>query len=157
MAASLNGGRWAPRPNDEPGFPVLYTSLAREGAIAEVASYLALQQPMPSKPLVVHELSVTASNTIALAMADLEGLDVDPERYGERNYARTQVIGAAINYLGLDGMISPCARWECKNLTLFMDHHALEENLEVVASVQIEWQVWAVEVGLIQEANPRSS
>ena len=103
-AASLNGGRWAPRPNDEPGFPVLYTSLRRGGAIAEVVSYLALQSPMPSKPLAVHELSVTASKTITVVMADLEDLGVDPKKYGKRNYAQTQIIGTAINYMGLDGL-----------------------------------------------------
>jgi len=149
-APSINGGRWAPRPNGEPGFPVLYASLAREGAIAEVASYLALQQPMPSKPLLVHELLVTASKTITLVMADLKKLGVDPSRYGERNYAQTQMIGAAINYMGLDGLISPCARWECQNLTLFMDHHALEETLKAVASEKVDWLTWATEVGLIK-------
>ncbi|MGH6924683.1 MAG: RES family NAD+ phosphorylase [Propylenella sp.] len=153
-AASLNGGRWAPRPNDEPGFPVLYTSLERDGALAEVASYLALLNPMPSKPVILHELSVTASKTITVAMGDLEELGVDPDRYSERNYERTQMIGATINYLGLDGLISPSARWKCSNLTLFMDHHALEETLEVVRSEEIDWQDWARRNGLLRPIKP---
>jgi RES domain-containing protein len=148
-AASLNGGRWAPRPNDELGFPVLYTSLERDGALAEVASYLALLNPMPSKPLALHELSVTTSKTITVAMGDLENLGVDRNRYGERNYERTQMIGAAINYLGLDGLISPSALWNCSNLTLFMDHHALREKLEVVRSEEIDWLAWARSVDLL--------
>lgn len=149
-AASINGGRWAPRPNGEPGFPVLYTSLERDGALAEVASYLALQNPMPSKPLVAHELAITTSKTITLLMVDLEELGVDSKRYGERNYAQTQVIGTAINYMGLDGLISPSARWKCENLTLFMNHHGLEEKLELTNSEELDWLVWARESGLIE-------
>ena len=104
---------------------------------------------MPSKPLVVHELGVTTSKTITLSMTDLEQLGVDPERYGERNYAQTQVIGTAINYMGLDGLISPSARWQCRNLTLFMNHHALEESLDLVNSEEIDWRAWAQETRLI--------
>lgn len=82
-------------------------------------------------------------------MGDLEDLGVDPSRYGERNYERTQMIGAAINYLGLDGLISPSARWECSNLTLFMDHHAMEDTLEIVGSEEVDWRGWAIEAGLL--------
>ena len=111
---------------------------------------------MPSKPIVVHELSVTASKTITLSMSELSELGVEPERYGKRNYARTQLIGAAINYMGLDGLISPCARWDCENLTLFMDHHALEESLEIVNSNEIDWRSCLVEVGLMKGFDPDS-
>ena len=109
---------------------------------------------MPSKRLAVHELSVTASKTISVVMTDLEELGVDPKRYGERNYARTQTIGTAINYLGLDGLISPSARWKCLNLSLFMDHHALGEKLEVVKSEEIAWQEWATMAGIIKGQRP---
>ena len=152
MAASLNGGRWAPKPNGEPGFPVLYTSQERDGSLAEIAAYLALLNPMPSKLLAVHELSVTTSKTISVVMADLEEFGVDPKRYGERNYARTQTIGTAMNDLGLDGLISLSARWNCSNLTLFMDHHALEEKLEVVNTEEIDWREWAIKAGIIKVA-----
>ena len=105
---------------------------------------------MPTKPLAVHELSVTTSKTITVVMADLEELGVDPRRYGERNYAQTQIIGTAINYMGLDGLISPAARWKCLNLTLFMNHHAMEENLEIVSTEEIDWQEWARSTGIIE-------
>ncbi len=107
---------------------------------------------MPSKLLAVHELSVTTSKTISVVMADLEELGVDPKRYGERNYARTQTIGTAMNDLGLDGLISPSARWNCSNLTLFMDHHALEEKLEVVNTEEIDWREWAIKAWIIKVA-----
>jgi|ETNmetMinimDraft_26_1059896.scaffolds.fasta_scaffold13480_1 hypothetical protein len=40
IAPSINGGRWSPDPNAHTSVSVLYTSLEREGAIAEVASYI---------------------------------------------------------------------------------------------------------------------
>lgn len=150
LAPSINGGRWAPRPNDEPGFPVLYTSHEREGALAEVASYLALLTPLPSKPVLIHELRITSSKTITLTAEELENLGVERARYGDRHYGRTQMIGAAINYLGLDALISPSARWSCTNLTLFTNHHALEETLELVGSEEIDWRAWAVKNELLK-------
>jgi hypothetical protein len=95
LAPSTNGGRWAPRGE----ISVLYTSLERNGAIAEVASYLALLRPRPRKRLAVHRLRVTASRTLRLIRADLARLDVDMERYGTRNYQRTQEIAALCSKL----------------------------------------------------------
>ena len=46
-APSINGGRWAPPPSDEPGIFVLYTSFERDGAIAEMVSFLADLTPVP--------------------------------------------------------------------------------------------------------------
>ena len=51
LAFSLNGGRWAPAAVDGTEVPALYTSMERDGALAEVVSYLTLLTPLPSKPL----------------------------------------------------------------------------------------------------------
>lgn len=63
-APSTSGGRWAPSSNDEPPIRVLYTSFEKEGAIAELACYLAELNPKPAKSLKVHELAVTTSKTL---------------------------------------------------------------------------------------------
>lgn len=142
IAPSTNGGRWAPRPNGDPGVSVLYTSLERDGALAEVVSYLMDLTPRPSKPLRVHRLAVTTSSTLRLIQADLEGLGVDLTRYGERNYSVTQRIGAAMNFLGLDGLIASSARWKCENLMIFAENHSLSEKLEAIDSEDVDWQAW---------------
>jgi hypothetical protein len=72
LAPSTRGGRWAP-PNE---VAVLYTSLAREGALAEIAFYWGQLTPLPSKPAVLHRLRVTAKRTLRLILADLETLGV---------------------------------------------------------------------------------
>jgi hypothetical protein len=40
-APSISGGRWAPPPEADAGNFVLYTSLERDGALAELCSFLA--------------------------------------------------------------------------------------------------------------------
>ena len=70
-------------------------------------------------------------------------------RCGERDYAQTQKIGAALAFLGLDGLIAPSARWSCDNLMIFTDNHALSERLEPIADEEIEWREWAQENGFI--------
>ena len=150
VAPSISGGRWAPPPQGDPGIHVLYTSLERNGAIAEVASFLAELTPIPGpRPIKVTRLSVSTSRTVRLARTELPGFGVDMDRYGERDYARTQKIGAALAFLGLDGLIAPSARWDCDNLMIFADNHALTERLEPVSDETIEWREWAQENGVI--------
>ena len=65
LAFSVNGGRWAPAAQDGAEVPVLYTSQAREEALAEVVSYLAQLTPLPlSRPLKVSRLLVSTARTL---------------------------------------------------------------------------------------------
>jgi RES domain len=151
LAFSVNGGRWAPPARDGADVPVLYTSLARDGALAEVVSYLTLLTPLPlSRPLKVSRLSVSTSKTLRLARVSLEGLGVDMARYGERDYPLTQSIGAALAFLGLDGLVAPSARWPCDNLMIYQSNHMLlTERLEVIEEEQVDWGTWARTHGLL--------
>lgn len=137
-AASSNGGRWSP-----PDVSVLYTSLEPDGALAEVASYLALLTPLPRKPLRLHEIETATNCTLRFLRSDFPALGLEEELYGLRDYAVTQRIGAAINFLGYDGLISPSARWNCENLTIFVDNHPLDNKLNVINSKDVDWQDWA--------------
>ena len=72
-ASSVNGGRWAPAPLNGFEVAVLYTSFLREGALAEVASYLAELTPMPkARALKVSRLAVSTGRTLRIAKASLE-------------------------------------------------------------------------------------
>jgi RES domain-containing protein len=146
LAASTSGGRWAPK-----GLvPVLYTSLLREGALAEISYHWSQLTPRPSRPAVLHRLGVSAERRLRLLRTDLEELDVAVEQYESVNYYRTQEIGAAVAFLGCDGLVVPCARWDCENLVLFTDNHALENRLELLASEEIDWQIWAQNAGFLE-------
>lgn len=144
LAFTGNGGRWAPVARDGLDVRVLYTSLDRDGALAEVVSYLVQLTPLPiSRPLKVSRLRISTSKTLRLAQLDLEGLDVDMARYGERDYEKTQAIGAALAFLGNDGLVAPSARRFCDNLMIYQANHLLSEQLEVIDDEVVDWGAWA--------------
>lgn len=151
LAFSVSGGRWAPPARDGLDVRVLYTSMARDGALAEVASYLVLLTPLPlSRPLKVSRLGVSTSKTLRLTRVTLVQLGVEMARYGERNYTRTQNIGAALAFLGLDGIIAPSARWPCDNLMIYQSNYRfLTERLEVIGEEQVDWGAWARANGML--------
>lgn len=152
VAASISGSRWAPAPDGNAGHSVLYTSLERDGALAEVASFLAELTPIPGpRPISVTRLAVSTSHTLQLVRTDLATLGVDLARYGERDYGRTQEIGAALVFLGFDGLIAPSARWPCDNLMIFGDNHALTETLEPIRAETVEWREWARAHGILSD------
>jgi hypothetical protein len=128
----------------DPGtFDVLYTSLAREGALEELHFHLSRQPVFPSKVRFdLHKLSIRTRRTLKLA--DLEAiakLGVDMATYGDLDYRRTQEIGDAAAFLGFDGILTPSARWDCLNLTLFTDCFA-PDDLAVVESEAVDWDAW---------------
>jgi hypothetical protein len=140
-AFSYAGGRWAPPDETDGGFPVLYTSLDRQGSLAEVVAYLRELTPIPKKPLKITELRISAERIIRLSRSDLASLEVNLSKYTLRDYRQTAKVGAAINFLGFDGFIVPSARWNCDNLILCGGNLDLDW-LEEIGSEHIDWQDW---------------
>ena len=136
---SKNGGRWM----RTGGAGVLYTSLESDGALAEVSFHLSQITPPPSKPLTLHCLKVSANPTLRLLRADLTKLGIPDKDLPLVNYARTQELGAAVEFLGFDGLIAPSARWNCENLILFPDRPGSCVDTEVMSSEPVDWQTWA--------------
>jgi len=139
LDGSRGAGRWNPAQ-----LSVLYTSLEADGALAEIHFHLSRGQPVfPSR--IRHdlcELSASTDATLDLAdMDDLVALGVERERYRDLLTTRTQEIGAAAAFLGFDGLISPSARYECRNLVLFLDNCDLGK-VRVVSSGAVDWKAW---------------
>ncbi len=149
LAFSNRAGRWMPENGSS---AVLYTSVERDGALAEISFHWAQLTPLPTKPLALHKLGVRTHNTLRLLRADLSQLGVDVDRFGEMHYLRTQEIGAAVAFLGHDGLIAPSARWKCDNLVLFNDNHSMAAELEVVSTEAVEWLAWARSAGFVRTA-----
>lgn len=142
-AYSTWGGRWAPKDD----IPVLYTSLDTDGAIAEISHHWMMLTPRPTKPVMLHALDVSATQSLKLIRADLKALRVDLDRYGDMNYTYTQQIGSAVAFLGNDGLIVPSARWDCENLILF-DDGTLKTKLESIDNPElVDWQTWCKKNG----------
>jgi RES domain-containing protein len=140
----LQGGRppsrWC---NGE--FDVLYTSLERDGAIAEVYAQLSLQPVLPSKiSYYVHQLRVSAGKCLHLTdLPMLAALGVSIERYQEREYRKTQEIADVAYFLGFDGMLVPSARWPCTVAVLFTDRIAPEcLAIEATEPDALDWRAW---------------
>ena len=146
LASSYSGGRWMQRD----GAAVLYTSLAREGALAEISFHWGQLNPRPTKPVMLHTLRVVAHRTLKLVRADLATLGVPESAYGGVNMPRTQEIGAAVEFLGCDGLIAPCARWNCDNLILFPDRMGIDATMEIVHSEAVDWVAWATTQGVLK-------
>ena len=145
LASSTSGGRWMRRD----GAAVLYTSFKREGALAEIAFHYGQMQPRPTKPVLVHTLEVTADRTLRLLRANLDILGVPAQAYGGVNLPRTQELGAAIEFLGCDGLIAPSARWPCDNLILFPDRMEADTHMKVTKTETVDWISWAKDQGLL--------
>jgi hypothetical protein len=129
----------------------LYTSMERDGALAEISYHWSQLTPIPSKPAAIHRLRVATSKTVRLARAELVRLGVDWERYGELNYMRTQEIGAALAHLECDGLIAPSARWPCDNVMLFLTNYIGDDDISVlVESNEVDWLSWARDHKLIE-------
>ncbi|HUB48953.1 MAG TPA: RES family NAD+ phosphorylase [Acetobacteraceae bacterium] len=116
LAFSHRAGRWMPENGTA---AVLYTSVEREGALAEIAFHWSQLTPVPTKPVSLHRLEIQTHKTLRLLRGELGQLDVDLDRFGDMFYGRTQEIGAAVAFLGHDGLIAPSARWSCDNLMVF--------------------------------------
>jgi RES domain-containing protein len=148
LQGSPAGARW------DPGtFDVIYTSLQREGALAEIHFHLSRQPVFPSKLVsVLYKISVRTTRTLKLADVEaVERLGLAKDQYGELSYERTQAIGDAAAFLGFDGMMAPSARWECLNLVLFTDKFS-PEDLIIEHNEVVDWNAWRRHVNNLRQA-----
>ena len=144
---SQAGGRWMLQDHAS----TLYTSMQREGALAEVSSFYAALTPLPTKPVVVHTLRVECSRTLRLVRMNLEDLGIIGELSQQPDYNQTQLIGDAAAWLERDGLIIPSARWDTDNLVIFTDNIATDNVMTIEASEQVDWQSWARANGILLE------
>ncbi len=96
-------------------------------------------------------LGVSTARTLKLVRTSLATLGIDLARYGERDYTVTQKIGAALAFLGLDGLIAPSARWTCDNLMVSTENHTHSQQLDAIDAEEIEWRAWARDHGMVEE------
>jgi hypothetical protein len=144
---SAAGGRW-----DDETFDVLYTSLERDGAIAEMEFHLSRGQPVfPSRiRYSLHELKVIASGILNFqSKEDLRALGLDISKYGQLSYAereleypRTQEIAEVAHFLDSGGLVIPNARWPCANLVIFCDRVDAIAVEKVRDHGIIDWATW---------------
>lgn len=139
LLPSTSGGRWMPA-NTE---PVLYTSLERNGALAEIAYYWGQLTPPPSKPVLVHTLEVSVCKALVLSPLSLAEIGVTWPDTDSLYIARTQAIGAAAAYLGFDSIRAPSARRENDNLIIvFSNHESGATGPTLRATDSVDLRTW---------------
>jgi RES domain-containing protein len=132
-------GRWSPGGTVE----VLYTSLERDGALAEIGFRLSLEPIWPSRiQHEIHEIAAKTARTLHLAdIRSLAVLGVDISRYESFDYAATQALAAAARFLEFDGLLVPSARHRSTNLVIFMDRDAAA-SLNIKQTHSVDWSAW---------------
>lgn len=147
LDCSRSGGRW-----DDGTFDVLYTSLAREGALAEMYFHLKRGQPIfPSRVRYeLHEVSLSMGAALKLLnLDDLARLGVAKETYGRLSYQekgaeypRTQDIAEVAHFLEFDGLLVPSARWNCLKAIVFCERCPPDQREVVGSHGLIDWSAW---------------
>jgi hypothetical protein len=140
LRGSSANGRWSPGGE----FDVLYTSLTRAGALAEIGFRLSLEPVWPSRmEHTLHRIAASADRVLhILDVVDLAPLGVDVPRYESFDYAATQAIASAAHFLEFDGLRVPSARADCHNLVLFLDRIAEDADLNVLETEAVDWETW---------------
>ena len=110
--ANSRGARWNP-----PGIAALYTSLSRDGVLAESNYLISAQGIAPTRARHIHtfELSLRSVLEVTDRML-LARLGVDEDALGSVDLSNCQRVGGAVERLGHDGLVVPSARSAADNL-----------------------------------------
>jgi hypothetical protein len=140
LRGSSAHGRWSPSGE----FEVLYTSLERDGALAEIGYRLSLEPVWPSRiEHEIHRIEIQTDRTLRFAdLGALAPFGVDATRYESFDYSTTQPIAAAARFLEFDGLIVPSARHPSSNLVIFMDRLLPKGRIELLRSEPVDWTAW---------------
>lgn len=143
IRGSVANGRWSPGGNTE----ILYLSLERGGALAEIGFRLALEPIWPSQlKHEIHQVTTRTERTLRLSdVASLVPFGIEVSKYESFDYGNTRALAAAAHFLEFDGMIVPSARHKSLNLVIFMDRGS-STALELVKSEPVDWTQWRTNV-----------
>jgi RES domain-containing protein len=113
---NTEGARW-----NAPSLAAIYTSCERETALAEAEYYTSMQPLRPRAKRTLFTIHVSLKNVIDLTAADLlSRLGVADDVLSSIDHSPCRTIGAAVNWLGHDGLLVPSARRRSgTNLVIF--------------------------------------
>jgi RES domain-containing protein len=130
--SNTRGARWNP-----PGLAAIYTSLARDTAIAEEQHAMDSQPLRPRARRYVYELRVSAKRALRINMSDLQALGLNPDDLESLDFTACQRIAAHASFLEYDALIVPSARADGTNLVIFVNELPADATFERVAVEQI--------------------
>ena len=124
------GARWNPA-----GVDALYASLDRDAAVAELEFLLAAQPRPVLEARVVSRLSIKLSAVIDLSRAEcFEPFGWKLEELTGNSWSITQHVGAAVEFLGVGGLLVPSARATATNLVVLQKNQSTSDELTISES-----------------------
>ena len=100
------GARWNP-----PEVPAIYTSLARETALAEADYQISMEPLRPVVRRTIYRIQVSLRSVLDLsAPGTLAKLGINEPELAAIDHASCQRIGGAVEWLDNDGLLVPSAR-----------------------------------------------
>jgi RES domain-containing protein len=131
---NTRGARWNP-----PGTAAIYTSLTREGVLAEAEHQLSIQPIRPRVKRTIHTLDLSLSSLLDLTNIDLLArLGVGLGELGGDDMLACQQVGGATSWLDHDGLLIPSARAEAVNLVIFPANRTADARFKVTASEPVD-------------------
>lgn len=133
-AENTRGARWNPAE-----VAAIYTSLTRDGVIAEAEHQIALQPIPPRVQRTVYEIEIVLTNVLDLADPEvLHSLDLASDDVAGDDMTACQQIGGAAAWLKHDGILVPSARSEATNLVIYAANREPVSRFEVLAREPID-------------------
>jgi RES domain-containing protein len=124
------GARWNP-----PEVPAIYTSLSRDGVLAEAEYQMGMEPLRPRVRRTLYQIEVTLSSvldisppkvlsTLGLSLSDVAAID----------HGKCQMIGGAAEYLEHDGLLVPSARASnATNLVIYPNRQTEDYRFQVTS------------------------
>ncbi|MGH2832090.1 MAG: RES domain-containing protein [Solirubrobacteraceae bacterium] len=129
-AENTRGARWNP-----PGVAAIYTSLARDGALAEAAHQIAVQPIPPRARRTVYTLELSLTSVLDLTDAELlRGLGIGPAELAADEMIACRQLGGAVHWLERDGLLLPSARCPSTNLVIFPANRPDDARFEIISA-----------------------
>jgi RES domain-containing protein len=151
------GGRW-----DDGSFDVLYTSSARDGALAESWFHASKGQPVIPSRIAKRIYKIEAEIGKVLDLSDirkLQSFGVNATTYGRLHYARRtdeyptlQQIAEAAHFYEYQAIIVPNARWPTSNVVVFTEHTP-RHQLTVLDNEPVDLSRWNETTGKAKPAS----
>lgn len=130
---NIRGARWNPQDT-----AAIYTSLTREGVLAEAEHQLDSQPIRPRVRRTIYTVQVTLDAVLDLTdMALLDDLGVGAAELVAVDMRACQDIGGAAAWLDCDGILVPSARSSARNLVIFPAKRSPHAAFEVVSDEDV--------------------
>jgi RES domain-containing protein len=131
--ANTLGARWNP-----PDVAAIYTSVAREAALAEADYHISLQPFRPRVKRTVYEIRVALANVVDLQSKELlAGLGVGEAELQSDDHSACRLVGGGVAWLGHDGLLVPSARHAMSNLVIFPTAQMPDAEFEVIGEEDV--------------------